>query len=261
MISIFGRRPEHARARLALVALILLVGIGGCTTYLAPPVADAQSAPELYQPPLDAEYHIALGDQLAIRSYHDARLNQDVRVRPDGRISVLLIGELKVAGLTPDALTKMISDEYRRQVSAPDLTVIVQQSVDATVYVGGEVKTPVAVPLSGSLSLLQALTSAGGWLATADMSQVLVLRRNEAGNLIASKVDVTTALHANRPDLYLRHHDIVYVPKLGVAIAGDYVELYINRLVPRSILFQFGFIKSLSDATTNVTLPVITPTP
>lgn len=236
----------------------MIAGLTGCTTiYPAPSPPDPKVAPELYAPPLEPEYRIRVGDRLAVRSYHDPQFNQEVWVRPDGRISVLLVGEIQVIGMTPQALNTLISEKYRNSIGDGDVTLIVQQLSDTNVFVGGEVKSPAVLPVTGSLSLMQALMATGGLLATADQNQVLVFRQQDDGKIMMSKVDIDRVLMNELPDLYLRRRDIIYVPKSGIAKVGDYVDLYINRLIPRSVLLQFGFLKALDGGAT-VSVPVVT---
>lgn len=232
--------------------------VGGCTTiYEAPAIPGPDMAPALYAAPVLDEYQLQIGDQLSIRSYYDSYLNQDVTIRPDGRISVILLGEIPTAGLTPEQLQNLLATRYTAILDSPDIAVIVKQTADSQVFIGGEVASPTVVPMTGSLTLRQAITAAGGAQPTADLKQVLIMRKDDSGNVVASKVDLASALVSNSPDLFLRRHDLVFLPKSGIAIAGDYVDLYVNRLVPRSILFQFGFITQLDDDdnSTTVTVP------
>src|SRR6185437_2021417 len=109
---------------------------------LVPPVQTEDAAPELYRPALDSDYTIGPDDGLVIQSYYDAGLKQQALVRPDGRVSLLLIGEVMAAGKTPMQLADELTHMYARQLDRPDITVSLTSSAGMVVYVGGDVTKP-----------------------------------------------------------------------------------------------------------------------
>ncbi|MBK6982470.1 MAG: polysaccharide export protein [Betaproteobacteria bacterium] len=228
-------------------ALVLSFAVAaGCAAveYPAPPIPPPAQAPAYYAPPLEQTYRLQVGDTLAIRSYFDSQLNQEVVVRPDGRISVLLIGELEVAGLAPEAVAERIREPYKRLVGNTDLTVALVKSAGMSVYVSGEIRTPSLLQMDGNLTLLQALARAGGVLASANPASVLLVRGEDDGRLTVSKVDLERILRGESPDVFLRRRDVVYVPKSEIAQAGQFVDQYINAIVPRFVQLQFGWFNS-----------------
>jgi polysaccharide export outer membrane protein len=231
----------------------------GCTAveYPAPPLPPREEAPSLYVPPIDQDYRLQVGDTLAIRSYFDAQLNQEVVVRPDGRISVLLIGDLEVAGITPQELAGRIREPYKRLVGGTDVTVAVTRSAGMNVYLSGEVKSPSLLQMDGNLTLLQAMARAGGTLPSANTGNVLLIRNKNDGTLSVSKVDLERILRNEAPDVFLQRRDVVYVPKSEIAQAGLFVDQYINAIVPRFVQLQLGWFNS---RVTNSN-PIVTVTP
>jgi protein involved in polysaccharide export with SLBB domain len=224
---------------LALTALLL-----GCSVLADPPVPvvpAAQSAPELYSPPIENEYTLQVGDQIGIRSYYDPQLNQDVTVRVDGCVSLLLLQDVDVVGKTPQELSSELSARYSDLVGASDILVSLDEMVSSSVYVGGEVRHQSEQPIKGPITLIQAITAAGGFLPTANTRQVLVLRRQDDGRFIAHQIDTNLVLINELPDLYLKRYDIVHVPLSQVGHVGRFVDQYINSIIPEALRFSVGY--------------------
>jgi protein involved in polysaccharide export with SLBB domain len=206
-----------------------------------PPVPDAQVAPEYYDPPVVEEYRIQIGDVLAVQSYFDPAINQEVFVRPDGRISLILLGDRKVADMTTSDLNEMLQDEYATFIDVRDVNVVVREATGQNVYFGGQVADAGVIPLRGSLTLLQGITSVGGFLISSNQNQVLVVRRQPGGRYKTFQVDADNALINHASDIYLQANDIVYVPKTQIANANEFVEQYLSRMVPDFVRFNFGY--------------------
>jgi len=232
------------RSELTLIVASVLVAGCATATYPVPALPPPAEAPTYYAPQIEPEYRFQIGDALSIRSYYDAQLNQDVVVRGDGRISVLLLGDMLVVGMTPDELGTKIRDPYRRLVGTTDVTVSVTRSAGTSVYLNGEVKLPSLLPMDGNLTLLQAVARAGGTLTSADTASVLLIRGREDGTLTVRKVDLEKILRNEAPDVYLQRHDVVYVPKSEIAQVGQFVDQYINAIVPHFVQFQFGWFNN-----------------
>jgi protein involved in polysaccharide export with SLBB domain len=225
----------------ALIAITVSVGVAGCAnTSAIPKIPLAADSPEYYAPTLEPDYHIQVGDLLAIRSYYDSQLNQDVGVRVDGRISLLLLGDVDAVGKTLAELQAAIVDGYGSKLDAPEVTVVLARSAGMAVYLGGEVRVPSMQPMEGPLTLLQAVSLSGGFLATASLGQVLLLRHTDDGQFQVFQIDANAILANASPDVYLRRHDIVYVPRSLIANIDKYVDQYINQVVPHAVLTTFG---------------------
>lgn len=85
------------------------------------------------------EYRLSAGDKLDIKFFYNPELNETVVVRPDGRISLQLVDEVAVAGITPAQIDVLLTSKYSRELKRPDVTVIVKSFGVQQVYVGGEV--------------------------------------------------------------------------------------------------------------------------
>ena len=223
--------------RVGICAATLLVA--GCAIE-APPLPDRAEAPEFYAQPVEAEYRIQVSDVLTIRSYYDPTLDQEVTVRPDGRVSLLFMGDVAVAGKTPTELSDEIVKAYQRVVDTPEITVSVKDMGGLGVFLGGEVRTPSVQPVRGPVTVMESVIMAGGFLPTAAMSDVLLIRKDDDGELEVFKLDAQKILANEAPDPYVHRRDIVYVPKTPIAKADQFVEQYINSIIPRAVLTTFG---------------------
>ena len=128
----------------------------------------------------DPNYVIGAQDVLDIDVWKEAELTRSVPVRPDGKISLPLLNDVQAAGLTPIQLSEEITTELKKFITDPQVTVIVTDINSQRVYILGEMTRPGAYPLLPGMTVLQALSSAGGFTAFANMKKIYVLR-NEGG--------------------------------------------------------------------------------
>ena len=191
----------------------------------------------------EQEYQIQLGDQLDIKFFYNPELNEQVTVRPDGRISLQLVGEIIAADLTPAQLTDLLTQKYAPKLNKPEITVIVRSFGSQRVYVDGEVAKPGIVPLVGFVTVLQAISQAGGMKETARRGEVIVIRHGTANKPMALTVNIEKIIDGTdmRQDIPLKPFDIVYVPRLPISNVNVWVDQYIRRNIPISISTGFGY--------------------
>jgi len=160
---------------------------------------------------VDEEYRIGAGDKLRIEVYKDAQLSQSVQVRPDGKITLPLIGDVAATDRTPIELRDTITRQLKEYMTNPSVTVIVVEATAATAYVLGEVNHPGAVSMqSGPLSVIQALAMAGGLKDFADTKNIRILRRAST-SVTSIPFNYKDAIRGANPT-YLRPGDTVVVP-------------------------------------------------
>ncbi len=229
------RIPVTRRRRGYVTAAILLActaGLGGCyyTVTTQPPPAEARLSAG--QPP-PAAYRIRPGDLLAVKFYQNKDLDEDVVVRSDGKISLQLIGDVPAAGMEPSQLARSIQDAYRSELAKPRVAVLVRKP-SSRVYVGGEVGKPGAVTLTDRLTLVQAIQAAGGFLPTAHLSQVVLIRRDPTGQPVGYAVDTRPIIGGLDPadDVPLQASDIAFVPRSKIADVNLFVKQYIEDNLP-----------------------------
>ena len=178
-------------------------------------------------------YIIQPGDQLAIDFYLNPEFNDEVTVRPDGRIALRLVGDVKAAGLSPAQLATELNKAYLTELRSPDAAVHVKNMPSRQVFVQGQVTKPGAFPLDQGMTALQAVSEAGGVTEQASKEAVLI-RRDACGQPRGIKVNLSKA--SDNPDrgedVALMSRDIIVVPRSSIANADLFVKQYIQGLLP-----------------------------
>lgn len=167
--------------------------------------------PNPAQPP-DEYYVIGPGDALNIQLWNEPTLSGPVKVRPDGFITLPLVNELQVSGLTTAELRKLLTDKYRAFVKDAVITVRIEGIASTEVFLVGQVNKPGAYPLLGNDTLLQLVTRAGGLTIFAERRDIRVMRR--AGNKVTEYIADYDAIVAGdlKQDIILRPGDRIIVP-------------------------------------------------
>ena len=157
------------------------------------------------------EYRLGSGDRIRVEVYKDAQLSQSAQVRPDGKITLPLLGDIEATGKTPIELRDTITGALKDYMTNPVVTVIVVEATASTAYVLGEVAHPGAVNLQGPVTVLQAIAIAGGLKDFANTKNIRILRKGPAGvdTIAFNYKDAVKGI--GRP-VYLRPGDTVVVP-------------------------------------------------
>ena len=158
-----------------------------------------------------ADYRLGPGDKLRVEVYKDPQLSQSLQVRPDGKITLPLVGDLQASGLTPLELRDRITESLREYVTNPVVTVIVVETIAPLVYVMGEVNNPGSIELHGPLTALQALAMAGGFKDFANTKNIKVMRRTNRG-VQTIAFNYRDALRGEGTPMMLQPGDTVIVP-------------------------------------------------
>lgn len=167
--------------------------------------AIAESDPSLYL--------IGPGDLLNIYVWKEPELTRDITVMPDGRVTFPLIGEIVAAGKTVTELKESISKMIEKYVTAPEVTVIVRESRSRRIYTIGKVNRPGPYPLDPGMTVLQALSTAGGFAEWADEKNVLIIRR-DGDKEIQLPFNYKAFISGNNLDqnILLKSNDTIVVP-------------------------------------------------
>jgi len=162
----------------------------------------------------DTAYKIGPQDILRIDVWKEPEVSRSgLPVRPDGKVSLPLVNDVQAAGLSPLDLSKVITDGLKKFMNNPQVTVSVMEINSRRVYVTGEVSRPGAFPLLPNMTVLQALTSSGGFTQFARTKGIYVLR-NEGGKQVKypfNYKDVINGKHAEE-NIELRSGDTIVVP-------------------------------------------------
>jgi polysaccharide export outer membrane protein len=141
----------------------------------APPT-QAPAAPQVVPP---ADYVIGSDDVLIVMFRREKDMSAEAVVRPDGKITLPLINDLYVAGLTTDQLRAKVTDEAKRFVEDPSVTVMVKQINSRKVFITGQVGRAGPYPLGDRMTVMQLISMAGGLTEYAKKKDIVIIR--EAG--------------------------------------------------------------------------------
>jgi polysaccharide export outer membrane protein len=159
----------------------------------------------------DSNYVIGAQDVLDISVWKEEQLTKTVPVRPDGKISMPLLNDVQAAGLTPTQLATQITESLKKFVTDPQVTVIVREINSQRVYLLGEVTRAGAYPLLPNMTVLQALSSAGGFTQFANLKKIYVLRV-ENGKQEKFPFNYKHALESPDQNILLKAGDTIVVP-------------------------------------------------
>lgn len=184
---------------------------------------------------LSGPYTIQVGDVLDIDFFKTVEMNQTRTVGPDGEIYLPLVGRVMVVGRTVDDITQEITQGYRQEMINPQITVSVSEYSGLGVYVSGEVNAPGLQLYRGGLTLVQAISEAGGFNRRARQSEVLLIRPGPDNKPVGTLIDVKEILRKGQfaNDLELAPLDIVYVHHKKIVNVNIFVEQYISNNLPR----------------------------
>src|SRR5271154_2568202 len=179
-----------------------------------PGKADGGANPSVAQTAAPVEeYKIGAQDVLRIDVWKEAELTRTVPVRPDGKISLPLLNDVQAAGLTPSELSKVITEGLKKFINSPQVTVTVNEINSRRVYVTGEVAHAGAFPLLPNMTVLQALSSSGGFTQFAKTKGIYVLR-NEDGKQVKHPFNYKEVLAGRNQEqnIPLLPGDVIVVP-------------------------------------------------
>jgi polysaccharide export outer membrane protein len=202
----------------ALAAWCGIVGLAGSVVgaQAQQPAGSNGAAPgdaAVASTPLPADYVIGPEDVLGIVFWRDQDMTGDVTVRPDGMVTLPLIGDLSAAGMTPEALRMQVQTAAAKYVQDATVTVVVRQIHSRKVFITGEVRLPGAYPLTGPRTVMQLIAVAGGLNEFADAKKITVMRTEQGRELIL-KFNYNEVAHGKKleQNILLKPGDTVVVP-------------------------------------------------
>jgi len=226
---------------LSVTILLILFFSFACGPVVKNPTPITNLGIQRTYPYIEQEYRVQVGDQLDVKFFYNPELNEQVTVRPDGRISLQLVHEIRAAGLTPSQLTDLLAKKYAPELKKPEIVVIVRSFGGHKIYVDGEVTKPGMFPLVGFMSVLQAISQAGGMKDSARTSEVVIIRQGENHTPFVAKVNLDKAIDGTDTgqDVVLKPFDIIFVPKSAIANVNVWVDQYVRKNLP--IYLSFGY--------------------
>jgi protein involved in polysaccharide export with SLBB domain len=228
------------RSRLALGTILLVAATGPQAVGQAALKQVAATTAGQSVRSIPPEYRLGPGDEISVTFPLNQELNHD---GPDGRFTMPLIGDLLLEGDTVNEATLAIANALREgrivADARPSLTI---RHYNASIYVGGEIHQPGVVTLSPGMDALQAVIAAGGMLDTAKTKRIALIRRTADGHASIMFIDLRSYLRGATGRVMLQPRDVVFVPKSSIAEADNWVDQYLNKLLPfnKSLNYNTG---------------------
>jgi polysaccharide biosynthesis/export protein len=164
--------------------------------------------------PRDDSFVIGPDDVLAVNVFKEEDISRTVTVRPDGKISLPLVGELQASRRTPKQLEDEITNELSAYIPDPAVTVIVQEIRSQRFIILGRVQHPGSFPVTNSPTVLDAIALAGGFLDFAKQKSIYILRPNPDGTQRRIAFNYKEVIKGTHPEqnVKLESHDTIVVP-------------------------------------------------
>lgn len=178
------------------------------------PESPAKSAPAAQPSSVpDADYKIGPQDILRIDVWKEPDISRTIPVRPDGKITLPLLNDVQAAGMTAMQLAASLHDSFSKYLTNPQVTVTVTEINSRRVYLTGEIAHAGALPLLPGMTVLQALSSSGGFTQFARTKNIYVLR-TEDGKQVKHPFNYKEVVKGNLQDqnILLQPGDVIVVP-------------------------------------------------
>jgi polysaccharide export outer membrane protein len=214
-----GKEMKNGTGLVAIVVLIFIIsGCAGSNSRppgRVSPAGSAASAGPGSIDKMDDSYVIGPEDVIEVSVWKNTDLSKVVKVRPDGQISLPLIGDVKASGLTPTQLKDAIATKLKEYKETPMVSVIVQEINSYNVFVIGEVAHPGKYTLKSNTTFLQALSLAGGFTPYASKNNIRLLRQDPKTMAVTEiRVKYDSVISGKNPqrDILLKPGDTIVVP-------------------------------------------------
>jgi polysaccharide export outer membrane protein len=227
MRLLHGKQVEKSYVIIKPFVILLAMTALGCQT------APAKTPLEM-RTPSEPKVIIRQGDALDFKFFYNPELNDTQTVRPDGKISLQLVGEVMAQGKSPLELQEEISKLYASQLKRPEATVIVRSIANQKVYVGGFVKSAGMIEMKPRMTALEAIFQAGGFdYWRAEIGNVVIVRHKD-NKRYGCALDLRDALAGKESQpFYLEPMDIVYVPRTTISRVDLWIDQHINQIIPK----------------------------
>jgi polysaccharide export outer membrane protein len=218
------------------IVLILSGLVAGCSG----PQPARTSAAMAQEPVLS--YAVGPGDVIDVKLFYTPELDESQIVRPDGKMTLQLIGDIQAQGKTSEELQQELVKRFSTHLINPQVAVFVRRVHDSKYWVAGEVKRPGPYQKLGNTTILEAIMDAGGGTRpTADLKNVLVVRQRDDHHY-GCLVNVKDILQGKEgPSFNLQARDIVFVPSTNVTKVNDWMDQYVNKIIPQHFNLWFGY--------------------
>jgi polysaccharide export outer membrane protein len=228
-----GATGRLAPSALALASLVLAGTATSCRSPRSSEPVTARTEIVHSSSRYRKEYAVAPGDTLEVVVRQNASISRTYVVRPDGNITIPMLDDVHVAGLTFGQVKTRLTELLSKRMRDPEVTVIASNIRQPMVLVVGEVAQQGAVEFRSATTAAQAIARAGGMKDSSNRDAVAVIRLDDEGRLVAITIDTTVS---GQPGPYLalqnfplEPDDIVLVPKSGIAQIDQWITEFVNQ--------------------------------
>lgn len=220
---------------LAAAALVLTTAAGAsCSSHDKGDYTEISVQPKVLDSlrRYEKQFVLSAGDALDVVVFRDPEVTRACVIRPDGFISIPTLHDVKAAGLTVNELTKSISELLAKRRQNPEVTVVVTNTRQPTVFVMGEVNRPGPLALRDAATAAQAVAYAGGLKYTANRQAVAVVRLTPDGLLRAYKIMPSSGQvepYLMLQSMVLQPDDLILVPESPIALFDRFMNEFINQ--------------------------------
>ncbi len=158
------------------------------------------------------DYKLVVGDKLRVEVYKDPQMSQSLQIRPDGKITLPLVGDVVAAGKTPASLRDTLATSLKEYITNPVVTVIVVEAQPQTISVIGEVNAPGTHPIvKAQTTVIEALAMAGGFKDFANTKNIVIQRTTSTG-VKSLKFNYKDAIKSEGKPMCVEPGDVIIVP-------------------------------------------------
>jgi polysaccharide export outer membrane protein len=176
------------------------------------------------------EYIIGEDDALQISVWQNPDLNQETIVRPDGKISFPLIGDVQATGLTITALDEEVTNRLKEFIKYPEVSISIKKIGGSRVVVLGQIAAPGVYSVAGKKTIMEAVGMAGGFTRDAVPSST-VLIRGGIGAPVAQRINLSLVLKGDlRQNVVLQSQDIIFVPRKFISDLNYFLNQIIDPI-------------------------------
>jgi len=224
-------RSVHAALWLPALAIV--------SALVAQQLAPAQSQTDASPAP----YRMQAGDAVEIRFFYNPELNETTQIRPDGRVSLQLVGQVELAGKSVEEASATLESLYANEVRTPKVTIQLRGFAAQKVYVTGEVMHPGVMAMPGRLTVIEAINEAGGIKHTGSSSVAVLISKRADGLPEGHRLHLyehgTLTADAGK---VLSPFDVVLIPESRIARLDRWVDQTIRQLIPVNTSAGFTYL-------------------
>ncbi len=227
---------------------LLLSFTASLLVFATAPFSRANAQPPEASTPVSSsiseDYHLSSGDAIEIRLFFNSELNENVQIRPDGRVSLQLVGDVPLSGLSLRDATALLERAYLKEVLTPRVSIQVRGYGAQKVYVTGEVQKPGVINVPGPMTVYHAISEAGGIKHTGSTQSVVLFRKGPDGK----PSEHTLSLYQKNghltedANIQLNPFDVVMVPESKVAHLDRWIDQHIRQVIPVTATAGFAYL-------------------